>query len=115
MLQYALGICSALLTLIIVFEMLRRRQLRERHAAWWILAGLTALVISIFPQLLIWAASLLGFTVPINLVFFLSLFILFLVALQTSSEITRIERDNRLLVEQMAIIESRVSTLEQRK
>lgn len=112
MLQYSLGIISALMTLAIVFEMLRRRQLRERHAVWWILAGIGALTISIFPSLLIWAANLLGFTIPINLVFFVSLFVLFLVALQASSEITRLERDNRLLVEQMAILDTRIKNLE---
>ena len=37
---YLLGVFSALLTLGVVIEMLRRRRLRERHAVWWLLAGI---------------------------------------------------------------------------
>lgn len=111
--QYALGIIAALLTFGIVIEMLRRRKLRERHAAWWLVAGFLAVVISVFPDSLKWTATHLGFEVPVNLVFFVSLFILFLVALQTSSEITKMEKDNRLLAEELTLLELRVRELEE--
>lgn len=110
--QYALGIVAALLTFGIVIEMLRRRRLRERHAAWWLVAGLLAVIISVFPESLKWTAARLGFEVPVNLVFFVSLFILFLVALQTSSEITKMEKDNRLLAEELTLMDLRVRELE---
>jgi hypothetical protein len=106
--QYTLGIAAAVATFAIVIEMLRRRQLRERHAGWWIVAGLLALVISIFPQTLNYAATALGFEVPVNLVFFFSLFILFLVALQHSSELTKLESHNRILVERIVLIEMKL-------
>jgi hypothetical protein len=111
--QYVLGIFAAAFTFGIVVEMLRRRQLRERHAIWWLLAGLLALIASIFPGTLIWAADLIGFEVPINLVFFISLFILFLVALQHSSELTKSESHNRVLSEEISILKIRVESLEQ--
>lgn len=110
--QYALGIVAALFTFGIVIEMLRRRRLRERHAAWWLVAGLLAIIISIFPESLKWTAARLGFEVPVNLVFFVSLFILFLVALQSSSEITKMEKDNRLLAEELTLMDLRVRELE---
>lgn len=105
LLQYILGIATALLTFGIVIEMLRRRRLRERHAGWWIVAGILAIVISVFPELLENAASLLGFEAPVNLVFFVSLFILFLVALQHSAELTKLETHNRAIVERLVILE----------
>lgn len=110
--QYILGIVAALLTLSIVIEMLRRRRLRERHAIWWLVAGFLALLISVFPSILQSVASLLHFSVPVNLVFFVSLFILFLVALQHSSELTRLEDHNRKLVERIVMLEMRVRALE---
>lgn len=105
--QYALGILAAVATFSIVVEMLRRRSLRERHAAWWLVAGFFAILISIFPDLLTFASQLLGFEVPINLVFFVSLFILFLVALQHSAELTKLESHNRAIVERLIILELR--------
>lgn len=109
--QYVLGIITALVTFGIVLEMLRRRRLRERHAAWWLVAGLLAIVISVFPQVLISTADALGFEVPVNLVFFSSLFVLFLVALQHSSELTNLESENRKLVERIVLLELKVEEL----
>ncbi|MDH6423803.1 DUF2304 domain-containing protein [Aurantimicrobium minutum] len=110
--QYTLGIVASVATFAIVIEMLRRRRLRERHAGWWIVAGLFAIIISVFPSTLRFASELLGFEVPVNLVFFLSLFILFLVALQHSSELTQLESHNRSLVERLIVLELKVKDLE---
>jgi hypothetical protein len=111
-LQYVLGIVAASLTLILVIEMLRLRRLRERHAIWWIVAGLGALVIAIFPEALAWVADKIGFEVPINLAFFASLVLLFLVALQHSAELTKVEAHSRTLAEQVALLDIRVRKLE---
>ena len=113
--QYFLGVFAALLTFGIVIEMLRRRQLRERHAGWWIIAGLFAIIISVFPATLAWASDALGFEVPVNLVFFSSLFVLFLVALQHSAELTKLEAHNRAIVERVIILELRVEELRSQK
>ena len=113
--SYIFGIVSAVLILIVVIELLRRRHLRERHAIWWIIAGTLALVAGVFPSTLDWAASLIGIEVPINLVFFVSIAILFLVSLQHSSEITQLESKTRTLAERVAIMELRIEELEREK
>src|SRR6187402_2513902 len=99
--SYIFGILAALATLFVVIEMLRRRRLRERHAIWWIVAGTFALIAGVFPSTLAWAAGLVGITVPINLVFFVSIAILFLVCLQHSSELTQLESKTRTLAERV--------------
>lgn len=110
--SYILGIVGALLTLGVVIEMLRRRALRERHAIWWLVAGVLALIIGVFPSTLTWAAGVIGVSVPTNLVFFVSVFILFLVSIQHSSELTRVEDRSRTLAEHVAILELRIAELE---
>jgi len=113
--SYILGIVSALLVLAVVVELLRRGRLRERHAVWWMLAGLLALVAAVVPATLTWAARLVGVQVPTNLVFFASTAILFFVALQSSSELTVLEKRVRTLAEQSALLELRIRELEDRK
>ena len=110
--SYTFGIITALLTLVVVIELLRRRRLRERHAMWWLLAGTLALVVGIFPQTLAWAADLFGIGVPTNLVFFVSIAILFLVCLQHSSELTVLESKTRKLAELVALQDLRIRALE---
>jgi len=111
---YILGVLSALVTLGVVIEMLRRRRLRERHAIWWLVAGSLALIIGVFPGALGWAANLLGVTVPLNLVFFVSVAVLFLVCLQHSAELTDLETKTRTLAETSALQEMRITDLEKR-
>lgn len=110
--SYIFSIAAAMFSLIVVIEMLRRRRLRERHALWWLLAGTLALSVSIFPSTLQWAADLIGVSEPTNLVFFVSIAILFLVCLQSSSELTRLESKARTLAEQVAIQDLRLRLLE---
>jgi hypothetical protein len=111
--SYILGIAAALATLAVVVEMMRRRRLRERHAIWWLIAGILALIVGVFPSTLAWAASLVGVAVPTNLIFFVSVAILFLVCIQSSSELTRLEAQTRLLAERSALLELRIQQLEQ--
>ena len=112
LLTYLLGIAAASLALFIVIEMLRRRRLRERHAIWWLIAGFFALIVSVFPITLEWTARQLGIAVPTNLVFFVSIAVLFFVCLQNSSELTSLEEKNRILAEQSALLSIRVTKLE---
>ncbi|NYF11536.1 hypothetical protein HDC94_002692 [Leifsonia sp. AK011] len=110
--SYIFGIVSALLILVVVIEMLRRGRLRERHAVWWVIAGVLALIAGVFPSTLAWAARAVGIEVPTNLLFFVSIGILFFVALQTSAELTRLEAKTRTLAEQVALLELRIRELE---
>ncbi|ANF32887.1 hypothetical protein A0130_15545 [Leifsonia xyli] len=112
--SYIFGILAALLTLAVVIEMLRRGRMRERHAIWWIVAGSLALLIGVFPAILDWAAGLIGVGQPVNLVFFVSIAVLFLVCIQHSSELTTLESKSRTLAERSALQELRISQLEER-
>ncbi|WP_291044040.1 DUF2304 domain-containing protein [Herbiconiux sp.] len=109
---YVFGIIAALIALAVVIESLRRHHLRERHAVWWLLAGLVALVVSVFPDTLGWAAALVGVTVPTNLVFFLSIAVLVLVSIQHSGELTELEAETRTLAETVALQDLRIKELE---
>jgi hypothetical protein len=71
-----------------------------------------ALVISVFPELVEPIASAMGFESPVNLVFFVSLVALFLVALQHSAELTRVDNKNQKLAERLALLELRVEQVE---
>lgn len=109
---YIFSVAAAVLTLAVVIELLRRRRLRERHAVWWLIAGSLALLVSLFPQVLQWGADLIGIEVPINLVFFVSVAVLFLVCIQHSAELTTLESKTRTLAEASALQNLRIEQLE---
>ncbi|WP_308493254.1 DUF2304 domain-containing protein [Microbacterium terrisoli] len=109
---YLFGILAAVLVLIAIIELMRRGTLRERHALWWMVGGVLALVVAVFPQVLRWASRLLGIVIPINLIFFIAIGLLFLVSLQYGAELTRAEDKMRTLAEQTAFLDLRLRALE---
>lgn len=108
--SYAFGILAAVVAVIAVVELLRRKHVRERHAVWWLVAAVLGLIMSVFPGLLAWAASLLGIAVPANLAFFISILILFFVSVQHGAELTVLEEKTRTLAEHVALLEERLRT-----
>lgn len=102
---YVLGIVAPALVLLAVVDLLRRGKMRERHAVWWLVFGVLALVGGVFPQLVERLAAFAGVELPVNLVFFVAISVAFLVFLQHSSELTRLEAKTRTLAERVAILE----------
>ena len=79
---YPFSIITSIAVLVIIINMLRLERFKERHALIWLFAGVVSLILSIFPGILTWLAHLLGFSVPANLLFFVSIVMLFLVGLE---------------------------------
>ncbi|MDT7551713.1 MAG: hypothetical protein QOI16_249, partial [Pseudonocardiales bacterium] len=61
------SVIAALAALVLVFELLRRRRLREKYAALWVVIAVGTLVVAVFPGLLRWVADLVGIQTPSNL------------------------------------------------
>lgn len=102
----------ALGALALVFELMRRRRLRQKYALLWVVvAGATALL-AVFPELLARGAETLGIAVPSNLLFLVSLVILFGVSLQLSIEVGVLEEQSRRLAEEVGALRLRLEDLE---
>lgn len=102
--QVVLGLLGSGITLVLLFELLRRRRLREKYAVMWVLLALAAIVFGLFPGVLSWSADLVGVEVPANLLFFLGSMALLLMTLQHSQELSRLEERTRTLAEQIALL-----------
>jgi hypothetical protein len=99
-----LGIVGSIITLALLFEMMRRQRLREKYAVFWALVAVVTLVIALFPGLLEWIANLVGVRVPSNLLFFAASMLLLAVSVQHSSELGRLEDRTRTLAEEVGLL-----------
>ncbi len=104
-LTYALGIVAPLVIFVTVLVLLRRGRMKERHSIWWLTASLLALLVGVFTSVLEALANFVGVQVPINLVFFGGIALLFLVNVQHAGELTRLEDRIRVLAERVALAE----------
>lgn len=101
------NLAAFLLSLVIVgvvFEMLRRKKLREKYAALWLFVGIGTLILAAFPRLLTVVAELVGVQLPSNLLFIISILLLLGVCLHLSWEISIVEDETRTLAEEVAIL-----------
>lgn len=95
----------------LVVEMLRRKKLREKYAIWWLVVGISTLVLAAFPQLLDLVARTVGVQLPSNLLFILSILMLLGVSLHLSWEISVVEDETRALAEEVAILRVQLERL----
>lgn len=102
----------SLVILFLVFDMLRRKKIREKYAALWLIVGLSMLVLAAFPRLLELVADTLHVQVPSNLLFALSIVLALGVCLHLSWEISVVEDETRILAEETAILRAQLATLE---
>jgi hypothetical protein len=99
-----LGIVGSVTTLVLLFELLRRKHLREKYAILWIFVALFTLVVAVFPQTLYWLSGLIGVAVPANLLFFLASMLLLGISVHHSFELGRLEERTRTLAEEVALL-----------
>jgi hypothetical protein len=102
--NFILGLVGSIVTLVLLFEMMRRRRLREKYAVFWAIVALFALIVVIFPGVLVWASNLVGVQVPSNLLFFLASMVLLVISIQHSHELGRLEERSRTLAEEVALL-----------
>jgi hypothetical protein len=99
-----LGLVAAATVLVLLFEMMRRRRLREKYAIIWAIVAFGIALLAVFPAILTEATSLLGLQVPSNLLFFGGSIVILMLTLQHSSELGRLEERTRTLAEEIALL-----------
>ena len=92
----------------LIFEMLRRRALREKYAVVWLLTGLFIIVSGFFPNLVVSLSNSLGFNVPSNFVFSLAGLVMLIVIMHMSLEIGTLEDKVQTLAEESALMRKRI-------
>jgi hypothetical protein len=103
------AVIASLLLLVLVFELIRSRRLRERYALLWLLTGLVLLALSAWRDGLTTIAGWAGVTgyPPAVLFAVATLFILF-VLLHYATVISRLSDQNVILAQRVALLEARL-------
>ena len=97
-------IVASFLVLLFVLKKIRRTQLYIDDAIYWIVFSALLFIISVFPEIAIWASALLGIQSPANFVFLFMIFVLmvklFNLAIDLSIQKQRLNR----LVQKLALM-----------
>jgi hypothetical protein len=103
----------AVVLLLVVFELIRTRRLRERYALLWLATGLVLVVLSVWRGGLNTIARWLGVrSYPPAVLFAVALLFVVLVLLHYSTVISRLTDQNMTLAQRIALLETRLDELE---
>jgi hypothetical protein len=99
-----LTVFAAVATIAVMVRLVRRRRLKEKYAALWLVVAAGVGLVAVLPQTLGGAATLLGVRTPSNLLFFVSSLVLLVISVQLSTEVSQLEEETRSLAEEMALL-----------
>ena len=99
---------ASLLLLLVVFELIRSRRLRERYALLWLLTGVVLLVLSLWRGGLNTIAGWFGISgYPPAILFAVGILFILLVLLHYSTVISRLSDESTILAQRLALLEER--------
>jgi hypothetical protein len=105
---------AAVVMLAVIFELIRRRHLRERYALIWVATGIVLLVLALWRQGLNTLARWVGVkTYPPSVLFAALLFFVLVLVLHFSIVLSRLSDQNVTLAQKLALLESRLREREQ--
>jgi hypothetical protein len=99
---------ASIILLVIVFELIRSRRLRERYALLWLLTGVVLLVLSAWRGGLNTIARWVGVqTYPPAVLFAIGSLFILVVLLHYSTVISKLSDQNSILAQRIALLEEK--------
>jgi hypothetical protein len=100
----------SLVLVLVVFELIRTRRLRERYALLWLLTGIVLVVLSAWRGGLNTIAGWVGVRgYPPAVLFAVGLLFVILVLLHYSTVISRLSDENVILAQRLALLEAKLN------
>ena len=104
----------SVILLLVVFELIRSRRLRERYALLWLLTAFVMLVFSLWRGGLGRVASTIGVAYPPTALLAIASLFMLLVLLHYSTVISRLSDQNVVLAQKLALLEARLNESERK-
>jgi hypothetical protein len=108
---HIIALVSAVVTVTVIIELSRRRQLREKYALVWLAVAVVVAAIAIAPALFNRAAHAMGVISPPDLLTVLGSLFLLVVCVYLSWELGRMEDKTRLLAEELSLLRNDLEVL----
>lgn len=103
------GVIASVLLMLVVFELIRGRRLKERYALLWLATGVVLLVLSAWRGGLNTVAGWFGVTsYPPAVLFAVAVLFILLVLLHYSTVLSRLTDENVDLAQRIALLEERL-------
>ena len=109
------ALLGAIAWLLLIFELVRRRQFSEGYSLLWLFSGVVLLVLSLWRELLDLIAHAMGIFYPPTALFVIAVGFVLLLIVQQSAMICKMEKRNNDLAQRIALLALQVERLQERR
>lgn len=99
-------VTMAVVANIYAVKKIRNSQMKIENAIFWFFLALLILVLSIFPDIAVFVADLLGVQSTVNFVYLVMIFLLFAKTFSLSIKNAQLEHKTNILTEEIAILKN---------
>lgn len=107
---HVVAIATALGISAVAIELVRRRQLRDKYAALFLVLAAGMMLFAVAPSMLTFLATILSIVSVSDALFFIGLLVLLAIVVHLSWEVSRLENETRLLAEELALLRLEVES-----
>ena len=115
--QASLKIALIIVVLIYIFCILKavkRKKMRINYLIFWFITAVILIIALLIPNLVENISNLLGFGVPINMIFSIAVFIILYLIFDLTILISKEQNKNVLLIQEISMLKKRVAELEKK-
>lgn len=104
--QQIFAITASIVIVLLVFELVRRKRLREEYTWLWMLSAATIFIITVRYDLLIAITNLIGAVLPTTTLFLFGILFLYLINLHYAVKMTTLSEQVKNLAQAYALLEA---------
>ncbi len=94
------------LAFLYVCTAIKRRVIDIRHALVWLVVCILLLILDIFPSLLEGISRLLGFALPVNMLFFLGFLLAIVIIFGLSAKVSKLNEQVKQMTQDLALLKN---------
>lgn len=106
--QKVFAIALSIGLIILIFELVHRRKLREEYSWLWMLTGVAIFILALWHGLLVFITRLIGAALPASALFFFGVFFLIIINLYFSVKLSTVTDQLNKVTQELALLRDRI-------
>ncbi|WP_270508019.1 DUF2304 domain-containing protein [Eubacterium limosum] len=105
-------IIIAIILIMYIYHNVKKNMLSQDESILWIIGAFFILILSIWPNIVIWLADIVGIAYPPSFLFLITSVFLVVFLFRNSQQISVLKEKNKELIQDLALLEKRLRDLE---
>ena len=105
-------ICFLLIYILFITRAVKRKKMKIEYLIFWIMLGIILIIALLVPDLVNSITNLVGFELPINMIFSVAIFIILYLIFDIFVLISKEENKTTILIQEISLLKKKIEELE---